>query len=152
MIQLAERLGISRRRLYVYFKIMKDLGAPVNINFEKNILEYKTKFRIRAAINTRPAITPPTTLYKKIKDPSLERIVIYNRIDEMIFNENTGRVPAFAKKLKLRDERVLGNLLYEYRKNMGVSFYFDWEADTYKYRGRKRFNIILEVVPFEMPE
>ena len=148
---IAKQLGISRRRIYVYFDIMKDLGAPVKYNFEKRRLEYKNKFRLRVKINTLPSVTPPTDLYKKSKDVTLKRLILFNRIDENIFNMKTGPTTTFMKTLKMRTHRICGNTLNDFKK-MGADFYFDRGKLTYRYAKRKRFNIIMEVVPFEPPK
>ncbi len=126
------------------------MGTPVKINFDKHRLEYKTGFRLRAKINTNPGIVPPTQLYKKIKDVTLKRIILFNRVDELIYDKNTGPTKVLYKKLKMKDARACGNALYDFRK-MGADFYFDASNQTYRYARRKRFNIILEVVPFKMP-
>ncbi len=148
--EIAKKFGISRRRIYAYFQIMKQLGAPVVYNFEKHRLEYKTKFRLRVRINTAPKVVPPTLLYKKIKDVTLKKVMLFNQIDEHICNKDTGGTKEFYKKLKMRDHRVCGNTLYEFKK-MGADFYFDRTNKTYRYAKKKRFNIIIEVVPFKMP-
>ena len=146
--QIAKQLGMSRRRIYVYFDLMKDLGAPVKYNFEKRRLEYQSNFRLSVKINTRPNITVPTDLYKKIKDVTLKRIILYNQIDECIGNENTGTTHTFRKTLKMKTHRICGNTLNDFRK-MGAQFYFDRTKNNFRFRKGKRFNFILEVLPFK---
>ncbi len=148
---VARKFKISRRRLYTYFTILKDLGAPIEYNRENRRLQYKTNFRIQIRVNTFPQIEAPKELYKKIKDITLKKIILFNKIDEYIFTKTSGPTTGFYKKLKLRDNRECGNTLYEF-KNMGADFYFDRTDLTYRYAKRKRFNFILEVLPFKIPE
>lgn len=148
--EMAELLGMSRRRIYSYFKIMKDLGAPVSIKHGgKNRVIYKTPFRLSARINTTTKIVPPTACYKKIKDTTLKKLIFFNKVDEFIFEGKTGATRSFAKKLKLRNHKECSNRLYDF-KNMGADYYFDATKQTYRYARRKRFNIILQVLPFDL--
>lgn len=45
--QLAERLGVSRRQMYVYLEYLKDLGVDVQFSRRLNSFKYAGKKQIR---------------------------------------------------------------------------------------------------------
>ncbi len=46
--ELAQKLGVSRRTVHIYIKVMREMGAPISYDYEKNTYFYiiEGKFNI----------------------------------------------------------------------------------------------------------